>query len=213
MLRAKPKPKPIETAATAREAQTKIADRFKAVLDAFVTKGGDDAAYRQYISAVTGLTVTAKDPNAALKTVQTWATSKEGGIRWGLNILKFLLVLFVARIVAGIACKVAKKAVGKAALSDLLKAFITNTTRRVVMILGFILALSMLEVNVGPLLAGVGVVGFVLGFAPARYPVELCSRFHDSPLPTLRHRGRDFCGWRDRKSRFDEPGFHHRTDA
>ena len=155
----------LATAAKAREEQTRTADRFKVVLDAYVAKGGDDAAYRQYLDAVTGLTVTAKDPNAALKTIQSWVSSKEGGIRWGFNLLKFLIVLFIAKIVAGIACKIARKAVSKAALSDLLKTFITNTTKRVVMILGFIVALSMLEVNVGPLLAGVGVVGFVLGFA------------------------------------------------
>jgi small conductance mechanosensitive channel len=35
----------------------------------------------------------------------------------------------------------------------------------VVFLLGLIIALSMLEVNIGPLLAGLGVIGFVVGFA------------------------------------------------
>ena len=58
-----------------------------------------------------------------------------------------------------------RKALSRANLSALLKDFIVNTTQKVVFILGLIIALSMLEINVGPLLAGLGVVGFVVGFA------------------------------------------------
>ena len=49
--------------------------------------------------------------------------------------------------------------------SALLKDFIVNITRKAVFIVGFVVALSMLEVNIGPLLAAIGAAGFIMGFA------------------------------------------------
>lgn len=42
---------------------------------------------------------------------------------------------------------------------------IHNISRKAVFIVGFVVALSMLEVNVGPLLAAIGAAGFIMGFA------------------------------------------------
>jgi len=49
--------------------------------------------------------------------------------------------------------------------SALLKEFMVNISRKAIFIVGFVVALSMLEVNVGPLLAAIGAVGFIMGFA------------------------------------------------
>jgi small conductance mechanosensitive channel len=66
--------------------------------------------------------------------------------------------------------KIVGKAVEKAvanikSASALLKEFIANISRKAIFIVGFVVALSMLEVNVGPLLAAIGAVGFIMGFA------------------------------------------------
>jgi len=53
----------------------------------------------------------------------------------------------------------------KVKTSDLLRDFFVNSTRKVVFFVGAIIALSMLEVNIGPFLAAMGAVGFVVGFA------------------------------------------------
>jgi small conductance mechanosensitive channel len=50
-------------------------------------------------------------------------------------------------------------------MPELLKEMILSTTSRVVMIIGFIVVLGQLGINLGPVLAGLGIVGFVLGFA------------------------------------------------
>ena len=49
--------------------------------------------------------------------------------------------------------------------SVLLKDFIVNIIRKLIFIVGFVVALSMLEINVGPLLAAIGAAGFIIGFA------------------------------------------------
>ncbi len=73
-------------------------------------------------------------------------------------------------LIAWILSKVVSKAVAKAvanvkSASELLKDFIVNIVRKAIFLVGFVVALSMLEVNIGPLLAAIGAAGFILGFA------------------------------------------------
>jgi len=53
----------------------------------------------------------------------------------------------------------------KLKVSDLLRTFFVNVTRKVVMLAGLIVALQYVGVPMGGVLAGVGVLGFVVGFA------------------------------------------------
>ena len=48
---------------------------------------------------------------------------------------------------------------------ELLRGFLVNTVRKVTMFVGFVLALSFLEVDIGPFLAAMGAAGFIIGFA------------------------------------------------
>jgi small conductance mechanosensitive channel len=50
-------------------------------------------------------------------------------------------------------------------LSVLLRHMIVSTAANLVMFLGIMLALSQLGISLGPLLAGLGVLGFIIGFA------------------------------------------------
>ena len=138
--------------------------RLKQVLDDWEAKGGDPTELRKYVSAVSH---GKEDQSAAWgRRLKSWISSPEGGIGLGINLLKFLAVLIVARFVARFAARMTKKVLSRSEqLSDLLKDFIANTVRRVIMILGLVVALSMLGINIGPLLAGIGVIGFVVGFA------------------------------------------------
>jgi small conductance mechanosensitive channel len=92
--------------------------------------------------------------------------STEGGIRWARNILLFPLIIVISWILAKVVGKAVKKAVANIrSASELLKNFIVNISRKAVFLVGFVVALSMLEVNIGPLLAAIGAAGFILGFA------------------------------------------------
>ena len=98
--------------------------------------------------------------------VTGWLTSAEGGIRWAKNIIFFLIVILISWILSKAVGKAVKKAVASVkSASELLKDFIVNISRKTVFLVGFVVALSMLEVNIGPLLAAIGAAGFILGFA------------------------------------------------
>jgi len=50
-------------------------------------------------------------------------------------------------------------------ISELLREFFENMVSKLVMLIGVLVALAHLGVQIGPLLAGLGVVGFIVGFA------------------------------------------------
>lgn len=78
----------------------------------------------------------------------------------------FLLTLLAARLAAGFLGKLTLRAVSRMSnVSDLLRTFFVNSVRNVTFLIGLVIALSMLEIDIGPLVAGLGVAGFVLGFA------------------------------------------------
>lgn len=155
----------ITEAGAVAEARTALADRVNAAIVALRAKGGDVEAYQTYVKEASSLTL-GGDVSGWMTVVQDWVMSPEGGIRWGFNILKALLALIVFKILASIVAGITRKAVTKLGKgSELLRDFFVNTVRRIVFIIGLIIALSFLEVDIGPFLAAIGVIGFVIGFA------------------------------------------------
>jgi small conductance mechanosensitive channel len=160
------KEKLLEKATALREERTALVDRVSAAVSAYEAKGGEPGDYKKYISAATGTDMDVTDIKAAWTTVVGWIKSKEGGIRLGKNILFFILAFIAFWIAANILGKVTRRTVSKfQKTSELLKDFFVNTVRRVTIFIGFVFALSMLEVDIGPFLAAIGVAGFVIGFA------------------------------------------------
>lgn len=107
------------------------------------------------------------DPETILTNITDWAVSPTGGIALAMSVVKFIVILVIAAIVARVAARVAVKALesSRLHLSSLLRDFISNTIRKVVFLVGLMMALGELGVEVGPLIAGLGVAGFVIGFA------------------------------------------------
>ncbi len=149
-----------------RDARTQLVDRTREVIAAWTTKGGKVGDQELYLAAVSGLNLDVKDTGAAWTAVRGWLTSTEGGLRWAKNIAFFLLTLFVFRVIAGIAARAVRGALSLyKGIADLLRDFLINSTRNAVFLVGIVVALSMLEVNIGPFVAAIGAVGFVVGFA------------------------------------------------
>jgi len=95
-----------------------------------------------------------------------WLKSSGGGLRWLRNIVFFLLTLLAFYGLAYVLGRITLKTVSASKrFSDLLKNFFVNAVRRTVMLIGIIVALSMLEIKTAPFIASLGVAGFVLGFA------------------------------------------------
>ncbi len=157
----------LEEVAGVRDARTAVIDRARLVVGAWRAKGGDVTIAEAYLSSVEGLVLDTTDGNTVLTSVKSWVRSPEGGVRWGRNILFFLLTLLAFRILAGIVGRILRRVLDspKIQFSEMLEAFFVNTARNMVMALGVVVALSMLEIEVGPFLAAFGVVGFIIGFA------------------------------------------------
>ena len=85
-------------------------------------------------------------------------------------IVRFLVILGIlilfwmfARIVRRLTAKALERS--RISTSELLKEMIIKMAGRVVLLLGVILVLGQLGINLGPLLAGLGIAGFIVGFA------------------------------------------------
>ena len=101
------------------------------------------------------------------KTTQAKNYIKDNGPKLFVRLLVIggiMLAFWVlARITRRIASKLLTKS--KVATSELLKETIIAWTGRLVILFGLIIVLSQLGINPGPLLAGLGIAGFVIGFA------------------------------------------------
>jgi small conductance mechanosensitive channel len=83
------------------------------------------------------------------------------------RLLAVLAILFVFRLLAGLARKLTQRAVATSRLniSRLLQDTFVSWVGRAVMIFGILIALSQVGLDLGPVLAGLGVAGFIVGFA------------------------------------------------
>jgi len=133
--------------------------------------GLETASYSTVLVQATGsLTTDVLDTQVALGLARRWAGQiKDWALDNGPNLMFRLLVLLaillVFRILAGVARKVVKKGVARSNLSLLFQKTIVSWTSKIVMLIGLLVGLSQLGISLGPLLAGLGVAGFIVGFA------------------------------------------------
>jgi len=83
------------------------------------------------------------------------------------RLLLFIAVIFLFRIFARITRRVVRAASDRSSLdmSDLLKNMLVSISGGAVMITGILMALSQIGISLAPMLAGLGVAGFIIGFA------------------------------------------------
>jgi small conductance mechanosensitive channel len=156
----------LESVTKLQEKQTALADHLKAVIAEFKLKGGEIVDYEAYLTAIAGVKVDVADAGAAWTVITGWLMSSEGGLRWAKNIVFFLIIILLSYFVSNLIGKAVQRAIANIqSASELLKDFIVNICRKAILVVGFVVALSMLEVNVGPLLAAIGAAGFIMGFA------------------------------------------------
>ncbi len=135
--------------------------------------GLETAEYRQLLFEVTGEITTgllSRDVLGGLLSTWTgkaieWFTGNAPRIFF--KVVLFFLILLLFRILSKIARKIVLKAIRSSNLegNQLLERTAQSITGTVVMILGILVALSQFGVEIAPVLAGLGVVGFIVGFA------------------------------------------------
>ena len=135
--------------------------------------GLEDARYRQQLIEVTGTVTTDIFDWEVLKgLVSRWL---DGLGTWLVDnlpqlifkLLLFLFVLWVAVAVSRLTRRLVAEGIKRSNLniSRLLENMIVSTAGGLVLLLGVLFGLAQLGISVGPLLAGLGIAGFIVGFA------------------------------------------------
>ena len=146
--------------------QTIIIDRFKVVLDELDRKGGNSEAYRKYIDSISGLELDLTDTDSLGVRLIGWFQSEEGGMRWLVNMGKFTGIIVASIIVSHLLSKATLNLLLRYGdESQALRDFLVMLVKRGGIVVGVLLALTALEVSLGPIFALVGGISFVLAFA------------------------------------------------
>ena len=134
--------------------------------------GLDTTDYKSVLVAEEGLSYQLFSKDVFGQLVEEW----RDGFRLfmanrGPDILLKMFVVVVILVLFRFLSKLARRGVkaglahSKANISVLLKDTVTSLTGGLVMLFGVLIALSQIGLSVGPLLAGLGIAGFIIGFA------------------------------------------------
>ncbi|MEP5569702.1 MAG: mechanosensitive ion channel family protein [Halioglobus sp.] len=143
------------------------------MLDLLEALGEDPVGYRAILlEQGKGLSISTLETDAVLSLLQdSWVSIKQAFIDEAPDLLFQLLIFIVIVLVARSLSRMTKKAVKAACerpgvdMSVLLKDVLVSVCGGVVMVVGILVALAQVGISLGPMLAGLGVAGFVVGFA------------------------------------------------
>jgi len=129
--------------------------------------------YRQQLLTATGeITSDVLDVGLVAGLVVEWAGEVReilatDGPRLLFRLLLVVLILFIFWQLGNLARKLANSALNssRVQVSQLLRDMIVSIIRNIVMLFGVLFAISQLGISLGPLLAGLGIMGFIIGFA------------------------------------------------
>ena len=135
--------------------------------------GIDTVQLRQELISTTGQVSTDMlDARVMKGLVGGWKTNamrwlSEHAVTIALRIGSLVLVLLLFAVLARMGRSLARRALvrAKANPSSLASGFLVQTAGRIIWIVGLVIAAAQLGIEVGPLLAGLGIAGFVAGFA------------------------------------------------
>ena len=151
----------------------KLAEIFADVLNMMDTFKMDTSTYRHQILSATG-EITAKVAAVGVMTTifLNWSNNitkeiTDEGPNVIFKILLFIFIIYIFRKLSQLIQRVMKRAFRRSTekSSELLRNMSISITKNIVFLLGILLALSQIGISLGPVLAGLGVAGFVIGFA------------------------------------------------
>jgi small conductance mechanosensitive channel len=133
----------------------------------------DTTEHAELLIEATGhLTTDVLDAGVVVSLVRNWIRGtgnwiSANGPGMVFKLILLLVILFVFNILGRLAGEITRKAIGASKLNftQLLSEMVVSMTGNAVRALGLLVALSQLGISLGPLLAGLGIAGFVLGFA------------------------------------------------
>jgi small conductance mechanosensitive channel len=158
---------------TLRKQRDALAENLRVAADLMDEHGLDTSELRQGIISTTGkLSQDILNKDVAAGLLESFAADAAdwfltNGAEIVFQLLTFLLILFAFWVLSRIARGTARRLIERSKLhmSSLARDFFIKMTSRTVMLLGLLIAIAQLGVQVGPLLAGLGIAGFIVGFA------------------------------------------------
>ena len=159
--------------ANLKEQRDLLAESQHVNVDLMDEHGLETADLRQGIISATGqISDDILNRQVATALIEEWSANatdwlKANGATMFFRFVTFLLVLLTFWILARIGRGVVRRALNRSSItvSSLARDFFIKMTGRLILLLGVIIAIAQLGVEVAPLLAGLGIAGFVLGFA------------------------------------------------
>jgi small conductance mechanosensitive channel len=134
--------------------------------------GYPTAAYRQVLIRTTGLTEAIFDAEVAtgliddaIDNARDWLS--DNGLTLLFKALIFVVIVMAFRFLGMLLGHLTTRGLQVSSLgsSRVLRNLLSTIVSRTVMLLGILFAISQLGIQIGPLLAGIGIVGFAVGFA------------------------------------------------
>ena len=143
------------------------------VLDLMRTLELPSATYREQLLTVTSdISSGLLDPSVAMSLIGRATSSvmdwiAENGARVVAKLLLVVAILAFFRFAARLVSRAVGRSLdaSKLDLSRLLRRVIISTVSNLIFVFGLLVALSQLGIRLGPLLGGLGVAGFIMGFA------------------------------------------------
>jgi small conductance mechanosensitive channel len=159
--------------AVATNSVSRFADGQAAVLSMMDGFEMDTARYQELLLLATGqLTSNVLEVGVFTNLLLGWGQKLwdiviENGPGLIFNFILLVIIVFVFYKLANLTQMLIERALDNAELelSQLLRRMIRLLVRNVIIFLGVLIALSQIGISLGPLLAGLGVVGFIVGFA------------------------------------------------
>jgi small conductance mechanosensitive channel len=156
-----------------RDRHALVTGSLETAVEIMKKRGMDTGEYSKLLITSTGkITQGIFEKGVAVSLFSEWLEHArdwimENGAALVFQFIIIVLILIAFRFFAMLVSKVITRGLEKSKLevSHLFREFAISTSRKVVMLLGILVALSQMGIDVGPMLAGLGVAGFVIGFA------------------------------------------------
>jgi len=151
----------------------RLAESLDNQLDIMNSLGMETVAYRELVLRATGeITTDVLGGGVGTRLLAAWGKKLwnsvvDNGPDVVFKLFIFILILYVSKKLSKLAHSIVENSLNKpnVNLSELLRRMVLSITRNSIIVIGLLVALSQVGIRIGPLFAGLGIVGFVLGFA------------------------------------------------
>ena len=169
-------PDDAEVQAKLRVAEIRVREVIRmltANVDTLATLGSSTTQYRRQLLTATGtVTTVSMDMHVLLRVLQDWWEGAQDFLanndpNYLFQALLFLAIVYLFYKLANLVRRIVASALKArhVRLSQLMQHMIASVARSLTIGVGILIALSQFNISIGPMLAGLGIVGFIVGFA------------------------------------------------